>query len=151
MPDADPPGRGRRRLLRVGLGCLALSQGVIGGWALFGPDSFYRRFPGGAVGWVSLLPPYNEHLVRDVGALSLALTVLLAYAGVRPEPRTVRLVLVAFAVYAVPHAVFHAGHLEDFPATEATAQTAGFAVQLGLVALLFLATLGPRLVPDDHG
>jgi hypothetical protein len=49
---------------------------------------------------VSLLPPYNEHLVRDVGALSLAMTVLLGYAAVRPEPRTARLAVLAFAVYA---------------------------------------------------
>jgi hypothetical protein len=31
---------------------------------------------------VSLFPPYNEHLIRDVGELLLAMTVLLA-AGQR--------------------------------------------------------------------
>src|SRR4028118_1615057 len=88
LSGAETAGRWRRPVLRVGLGFLALSQGVIGAWALLGPRTFFDHFPGTALGWVALLPPYNEHLVRDVGALSLALTVLLGYAAVRPEPRT---------------------------------------------------------------
>jgi hypothetical protein len=144
MSDPETPDRWRRPVLRGGLGFLALAQGVIGTWALLGPEAFYRHFPGTAVGWVSLLPPYNEHLVRDVGALSLALTVLLGYAAVRPEPRTVRLALAAFAVYAVPHTIFHALHLEGFAPADALAQMVGFAVQLALLVVLFLATIRRR-------
>jgi hypothetical protein len=39
------------------------------------PAGFFSRFPFAGHAWVALLPPYNEHLVRDVGALSLALIV----------------------------------------------------------------------------
>lgn len=141
MSGGETPDRWRPLVLRGGLGFLALSQGVIGAWALLGPEAFYRHFPGTAVGWVSLLPPFNEHLVRDVGALSLALAVLLGYAAVRPEPRTVRLALAAFAVYAVPHTIFHALHLEGFPPADAVAQMTGFALQLALLVVLFLATI----------
>jgi hypothetical protein len=142
VSTADRRARGRRRLRRVGFGVLAVSQGVIGGWALFGPAAFFDRFPGTRAGWVSLLPPYNEHLVRDVGALSLALTVLLAYAAVRADPPTGRIAALAFAAYAVPHTVFHAQHLEGFGPAEAVAQMTGFALQLGLVTLLFMVSLG---------
>ena len=141
MSGTETPGRVRPLVLRVGLGFLAVSQGVIGAWALLAPETFYRYFPGTAVGWVSLLPPYNEHLVRDVGALSLALTVLLGYAAVRPEPRTVQLALAAFAVYAVPHTIFHALHLENFRTADAVAQMTGFALQIALLVVLFLATI----------
>jgi hypothetical protein len=138
------PSRTRLLLLRLGSALLAVSQGVIGGWALLGPDSFFRAFPGAGVGWVALLPPYNEHLVRDVGALSLALAVLLGYAAVRPDPRIVRLAVLAFAVYAVPHTVYHAGHLTGYPAADVTVQVTGFALQLALVVVLLLATLPRR-------
>ncbi len=141
MPTAESPTGVRRLVLRLGFGFLALSQGVVGVWALLGPDSFFRQFPGTGVGWVALLPPYNEHLVRDVGALSLAVTVLLVYAAVRPEPRTARLAVLAFAVYAVPHTIFHALHLEGFPTADAVMQMTGFALQLALVVVLCLATI----------
>ena len=69
-------------VVRAGLGILALLQGIVGVWASLAPTSFYRTFPLPGHPWVSLLPPYNEHLTRDVGELSLALTVVLAAAAV---------------------------------------------------------------------
>jgi hypothetical protein len=53
------------------------------------------------------LGPYNEHLVRDVGALNLALGVLLATAALLLERRLVQVSLIAYLVYAVPHFAFH--------------------------------------------
>jgi hypothetical protein len=53
------------------------------------------------------LGSYNEHLVRDYGALNLALGVLLVFAAVSPEGGLVRASLVAWLVYATPHFVFH--------------------------------------------
>jgi hypothetical protein len=51
---------------------LLLSGLVIGSWALFAPASFAYDL-GIAQLWVATDGPYNEHLVRDVGALSLGL------------------------------------------------------------------------------
>ena len=83
--------------MRAGLIVLAVMQGLVGVWALLGPESFYADFPGAGHAWVALLPEYNEHLTRDVGALSLALTVVLVAAAWWPERRLVRIALVALA------------------------------------------------------
>jgi hypothetical protein len=134
----------RRVLTAVSLGILAFAQAVVGTWALAAPLSFYSRFPAGGHAWVALLPPYNEHLVRDVGALSLAVTVLLAVAAVVSTRLLVRTAAVAFAAYAVPHTVFHVFHLEGFSSVDAFAQTAGFVLQLALAGAALAATVRPR-------
>jgi hypothetical protein len=101
----------RRVAVRLGLAALAVSQLIIGVWALFAPAGFYGGFPSTRHAWVALLPPYNEHLVRDVGALSLAWSVMLVGAAIWPRRLLVRLAVLAFAAYAVPHTIFHAEHL----------------------------------------
>lgn len=131
----QPTLRGRRRILaRVSLGLLAVSQVVIGGWALLAPWHFFLAFPSARHAWVALLPPYNEHLVRDVGALNLALVVVLGVAAVTADRRLVRVAAVAFAVYTVPHTLFHGSHLEGFSLGDGVAQMSGFVLQLLLAA-----------------
>jgi heme/copper-type cytochrome/quinol oxidase subunit 4 len=98
--------------------------------------SFYRSFPLPGHDWVSLLPPYNEHLTRDVGELSLALTVVLVAAAVTGHWLLSVVAIIATAVYAVPHAVYHFLHMEGFPTTDAVAQTVGIALQLIVVAVV---------------
>jgi hypothetical protein len=137
------PAGVRRIVLRAGLGGLAAAQGLVGGWAAAAPAQFYAHFPAHARGWVALLPPYNEHLVRDVGTLSLALTVLLAVGAVTCHRLLVRTAVSGFLVYAVPHTAFHGLHLDGFPAGEAIAQMAGFAIQLLLALAAWVATIGP--------
>ena len=122
---------GRRRVLaQVSLGLLTVSQLVIGGWALLAPTHFFTTFPAAGHAWVALLPPYNEHLVRDVGALSLALAVVLAGATVTADRRLIRVAAVAFAVYTVPHTLFHGSHLHGFTLSDGVAQMSGFVLQL---------------------
>ena len=121
---------------RVGLGILAVFQAIIGVWALFTPTGFYSSFPLPGHSWVSLLPPYNEHLVRDVGELSLALTVVLAAAAVSGQWLLSAVAVAAIAVYAVPHAIFHFLHLEGFPTSDAIAQTIGIALHLVVIAVV---------------
>jgi hypothetical protein len=122
--------RATSALARALLGFLALTQVVIGVWALFAPASFYRSFPGAGQAWVSLLPPYNEHLITDVGELSLALAVVLGAAAITGHWLLSVVAIIAFAVYTVPHMIFHSFHLEGFSRGGAIAQTVGFAVQL---------------------
>src|SRR3990170_7280069 len=97
----------RELWLRAGLLVLAVGSGVVGLWALAAPRSFYDDFPGGGRHWVSALPEYNEHLVRDVGGLNLAVAALLLVAAVVLERRLVQVALVAPLLYAVPHLIFH--------------------------------------------
>ena len=53
-------------------GCSRSGNLGVGLQALFTPRSFYDDFPLGR-GWVAMDGPYNQHLVRDVGSLNLAL------------------------------------------------------------------------------
>jgi hypothetical protein len=134
--EAAPSARTTSAAARAGLAILAVFQGVIGVWALLAPASFYRSFPMSGHAWVSLLPPYNEHLIRDVGELSLALTVVLTAAAATGQRLLSAVAVGALAVYTVPHAVFHALHLEGFGTVDAVAQTVGFAVQLLVAAVV---------------
>ena len=81
--------------VRGALALLALSAAFVGFWALLAPSSFYRSFPGLRLTWVAEAGAYDEHLVRDIGALylaqvtALALTLLLAAAAcLRTEGRS---------------------------------------------------------------
>ena len=140
-----------RTLLRVGLVILAAMQVLVGAWALAAPRAFYDGFPLPRHAWVALLPPYNEHLVRDVGALNLALTVLLGAGAWTLDRTMIRVALLALIVFAVPHAIFHAGHLTGFPAADAVAQTVGTVLQLVLTVSLFaLAWRLPAQAPRKH-
>ncbi len=96
--------RVRRAWLRIGLLIVAATPLVGGLWALLFPRAFYDDFPLPGRAWVSTLGPYNEHLVRDVGALNLALGVLLVVAAVLLERRLVQASLVAYLVYVLASA-----------------------------------------------
>jgi hypothetical protein len=123
--------------VRLGLSLLAAPVLAVGAWALVIPRSFHEDFPAAGRGWVSALGPYNEHLVRDVGALNLALGTLLALAAILPGLRLTRVALGAWLVYALPHFVFHATELEALSALDNAVNliTLGLAVVLPLVIL----------------
>jgi hypothetical protein len=123
-------------VVRILLTVLAVLQGIIGVWASLVPTSFYSSFPISGHNWVSLLPPFNEHLIRDVGELSLALTVVLAAAALTGHRLLSVVATGAVAIYAVPHAVFHFVHLQGFPTSDAIAQTIGIALQLMIIAVV---------------
>ena len=113
-----------------------LSGGI---WALLFPRSFYDDFPLPGSDWVSTLGPYNEHLVRDYGALNLAMAVLVLAAGVLLERRLVQVALITWLVFEVPHFVFHVGQTHHFSAGSNLAQLGGLALLFVLpLVLLFL-------------
>ena len=132
------PGRTRAGPIRVGLWLLSLSALVVGGWALFLPRSFHDDFPSAGRGWVSAFGPYNGHLLADVGAMYLALGVLLALAAVSLGRELVRASLVAWLVFAVPHFVFHAATIYHHPLP---IDRAGNLISLGSVVVLPLILL----------
>jgi hypothetical protein len=57
---------------------------------------------------VAAEPPYNAHLATDAGAGLLASGVVLVAAAWLGDMRSVRLGLLAFAAFSVPHAAYHA-------------------------------------------
>ena len=103
------------RWARATLLYLALTNAVPGIWALFRPYDFYRYFPGFGRTWVSVDGPYNEHLLRDVGAFFLALAVLCFLTLLRPHLITVRATATCLLVFNVPHLWYHLNHLHMLP------------------------------------
>ena len=128
----------QRSWLRIGLLFLAITSFSGGLWALLVPRRFYEDFPLPGWDWVSTLGPYNEHLVRDYGALNLALGVLMVAATVSLERRLVQVSLLAWLAYTGPHFVFHLGQTRHFSLFDNLAQLGalGSVVLLPLVLLL---------------
>jgi hypothetical protein len=123
------------RVLLVGLGAPAV---VIGTWAAFAPRSFYEDFPGFGQTWVRPDGPFNEHLVRDVGELNLALAFVTLAAAVWCAPLLVRVVAGAWLVEAIPHLVYHLGHLDPLASDARVPSIAGLAM-VPVFALVLLA------------
>ena len=136
----------KRGWLRGGLLVLAVSALTVGFWAMPAPRSFYYDFPLPGRAWVSTLGPYNEHLVRDVGELNLALGVLLVLAAVLFERRLVQVSLVAYLAYAVPHFIYHVSTSHAFPLVDTVANliTLGLTVLLPLILLALAGRHGGR-------
>ena len=133
------------RSVRAALGFLFISALVIGLTAAVLPRTFYDDFPFLAH-WVDLLPPYNEHLVTDVGGLYLGFAVMFAWAAWTLERTLVRAVCFAWLLAAALHLLFHAEHLASFGTTDAVAEI--FTLALLLVPPP-LAIWGISLVDSD--
>jgi hypothetical protein len=119
----------KRRTARLALILLLVPALLIGFTAAAFPRTFYEEFPFLAQ-WVSLLPPYNEHLVTDVGGLYLGFALLFAWAAVTLERTLIRAACSAWLLTASLHLIFHAGHLEDFSTADAIAEIASLAFLL---------------------
>jgi hypothetical protein len=130
------------RVQQVAATVLTLSAAYVGVWALLAPRSFYDDFPLPGRDWVSLAGPYDEHLVRDVGGLYLALGVLTLWATLRPRTDLLAIVGIAWEVFSVPHLLFHAGHLDGLASSDKVAETTSLGATVLLAALL--------LVPARH-
>jgi hypothetical protein len=127
--------------LRGGLSTLAALQTAVSLWQYFAPRSFYDEFP-----TARLDPPYNEHLVTDVGGLGLALTATLVVAAVLLDVKVVLTALTGYLVYAASHFAFHVTHFAGFSLREALGVGTGLGIEVVLaVLLLAVAWLGrPR-------
>ncbi|GAB3997003.1 hypothetical protein GCM10028807_41030 [Spirosoma daeguense] len=109
----------------------AITNSVPGIWALFFPYEFYAHFPGFGHTWVSVDGPYNEHLIRDVGAFFMAITTLCVLA--LRQPLLIKATAICLLVFNVPHLLYHLQHLHMLPPID----------QVGNVVVLSLAALLP--------
>jgi len=89
---------------------LALPLVVIGVWARITPRGWFEDFPGFGPALAAAEPPYNEHLVTDVAAGFLAIGVLLLGACLLGGPAEMRLAAAGYALFGLPHLVYHAAH-----------------------------------------
>jgi hypothetical protein len=117
----------------------SLSNGVIGVWATLSPRGWYDDFPGFGKVWVAVEGPYNEHLVRDIGAWSLALTVLTLAAAWALERRFLIATGVALAVQAAAHAQHHLTADNPFDSAGELAQAVSGIVLLGVLGVVVAA------------
>ncbi|MBB6567772.1 hypothetical protein HPO96_05175 [Kribbella sandramycini] len=135
---------------RVLIALLAVQTAMVGVWASFLPVSFYEDgpLPFLNTGWTALLPPYNEHLMRDYGLMNLGFAVVLFYTLATMSSSMVRMSMAAYLVFAVPHTIFHLTHLEHL----STGGSIGLAITLGLTVLLplIVLVLSSRRVPADR-
>jgi hypothetical protein len=127
-----------RTISRVILALLAVTALILGLWAEFAPRAFYDDFPGGGRTWVSADGPYNEHLVRDFGALNLAMAFLLIVALVHLTPVLVRTAAISSLLFAIPHFVYHARHLDVLSSSDKLANMVTLGLGIGGPVVLLL-------------
>jgi hypothetical protein len=136
------------RLTRIVLALLAVTSAMVGVWAAFTPRSFYADFPGGGRAWVSPDGPYNEHLVRDVGELNLALTVVTLFALVVLSRQLVLATALAWLAYSVPHLVYHLRHLGPFSGGDVASIPTSLALAVVGALLLLIPPARSRSTDD---
>ena len=125
--------------------------GFVGAWSYFLPQAYYDHFPSVLGEWVSKDGPYNEHLVRDHGAMYLALGAASLYGLIRPSQVGCRLLGIAWTVFGILHFAYHVTHLGHLPPDEAVGQVVVLAVAIVLAVMLLIPgrtaepTAGPQL------
>lgn len=131
-------------MIRVGLillGALHLSWGVA---AIAGPRWFYDTFPGFGRSWTAAYPPYNEHLVTDLGATFTTLGVLLLVAAWLADRKVTAVVLCGVLVFSSLHLVFHLRKHGDLGSADLAASTVALACGVVIPAALLMLDRRPR-------
>jgi hypothetical protein len=125
-------------ITRAALWLLALEAAAVAVPASLAPRYFYDSFPFGA-SWVERLPPFNRHLVSDVGGFYLAFALLFAWAAVTLRRALIVPLCTAWAIAALVHFVYHATHLDGWDAGDAVAQMLSLAIVVALPVVAAIA------------
>ena len=120
------------------LAVLTASAAYVGIWAAALPRSFYDSFPGLHRVWVGVDGPYNEHLVRDVGAFYLAFAMGGVLAMLWGDRRVTVLVAAMWTTFSLPHLGYHLHHLGDLPTADAVGQSVALGGTLVVSAVLLV-------------
>ncbi|MFJ4223394.1 hypothetical protein [Microbacterium sp. NPDC089695] len=127
-----------RRLHIIALaGSTALGL-FVGGWAYLAAQSFYDSFPGVLGSWVSVDGPFNEHLIRDVGAMYLALAAASIGGLIRRSAAVFRVLGLAWTVFGGLHFAYHAMHLAHMDPESAIGEMVALGVSLALGIVLLI-------------
>ncbi len=116
------------RLKRLLLAINAATLLPLAVWPLVSPTNFYKTFPGLGMHWIDINGPYNEHFLRDFGALNAALLVVVVYALFKPAIE--QAAGFAIAIYALPHAIYHLGHLDVYESSQKIPAVAPLVLQI---------------------
>jgi hypothetical protein len=133
-------------LLSAGMWFITAVEITVGVVATLTLRWFYDNVP-----WVDLAPPFAEHLMRDYGAMNLALGLVTAVAAFTMDRVMVRTSLAAYLLFAVPHLIFHVTHHEHYTASQAVGETTALTIAVLLPLALLALTWrvpSPRLLTD---
>ncbi len=134
------------RWIRVLLALNAVALIPLALWPLASPQGFYDNFPGGGRHWIDINGSYNEHFIRDFGALNAALLVVVGFAIWKMAPSLVQAAGLALAVYAAPHAIYHLNHLDVYKSGDKVIATAPLVLQVFMgLAIFWLSSRQARL------
>jgi hypothetical protein len=92
---------------------LAAPQLLIGLWATVMTDHWFDEFPGLGPALVAAEGPYNQHLAADAGAGFLATGAGLLAAALWARRTGVRVALLTFVAFTLPHTLYHAFNPAD--------------------------------------
>jgi hypothetical protein len=138
-------------LVRLGLLVLAAVNGGWGVWARFWPRGFFDTFPGFGHRWTAAYPPYNEHLITDLGATFLTLAFMLVAALLSQSRPVRRVVLAGVLLFDALHLSFHLTHHDGMAPVDVWASLGSLAA--GVLAPAVLLALdwwsGPRRDRSD--
>jgi hypothetical protein len=132
-------------LRRVGLAGLGAVELAWGGWAYAAPARFFAAFPGFGHRWTAAYPPFNEHLIADLGATFLTLGALLVLAAMLDDARFTTAALAGSMLFNTLHLAFHATHRGTM--TGADYPVSLLALLFGVLAPAALLALVPRRRP----
>lgn len=90
----------RRTAIRAVAAAIGAFNVILGLWAFLHPESFFER--------IAAFPPYNEHLLHDIGAFQTGLGAVLLFAFVWADA-----LLVVLAGAGVGFILHFASHLVD--------------------------------------
>jgi hypothetical protein len=142
-------------VVRIGAGVLAALHLWWGAWARFDPQDFFESFPGLGRHWTAAYPPYNEHLVTDLGSTFLTLAFLLGAVAATTNRPVWRVVLAGVLLFSTLHIGFHAvdpGGLQGADiAASVAALAAGVVIPLGLLVVDLMTSRRRRVrrAPED--
>lgn len=123
---------------RVVLALTALVALFVGVWAAAFPAAFYSSFPGLGLHWISEDGAFNEHLIRDVGGLYLALATTTIAAMFSTSATPARMIGLGWTVFNTLHLAYHVTHLDG-----STVDRIGNVVSLSIVLVLGVLLLLP--------
>jgi hypothetical protein len=98
---------------------LAAYGGTTGLWAYLSPRHWYDNFPGMGLTWLPQLGPYNEHFVKDAGAMFLALMVLSILTIVYVTTTMLKIAAATWLTFNALHFVYHITMLHMYSTRDA--------------------------------
>ncbi|MGQ0826513.1 MAG: NAD-dependent epimerase/dehydratase family protein [Actinomycetota bacterium] len=119
---------------------------MLGVYAEFFPRAFYDDFPFGRQ-WVAHDGAYNEHLIRDFGAMNLALAAVAMCALAFASLAVARTAAIAWLVFSVPHALYHLRNLEHYETADQWGNVLTLSFGIVLAAELLRRTFAPARLP----